>query len=109
MRTQRFLRRTAASIYLDQTYGLHRAPATLAKLAVIGGGPEFQRIGRVPFYSPESLDEWVASKLSAPMRSTSDMASPKTKTNECSSQPDADRDDGAGDRSSERGRHLQAS
>jgi hypothetical protein len=68
------LRRKAASNYLRETHGLDRAPTTLAKLAVLGGGPVFWRIGRVPYYSPESLDEWVASKISAPMRSTSDAA-----------------------------------
>jgi hypothetical protein len=76
----RFLRRKAASDYLDQVHGLHRAPATLAKLAVIGGGPIFRRVGRVPLYSTADLDHWVASKLSAPMRSTSDGASTKGST-----------------------------
>jgi hypothetical protein len=46
----------------------------LAKYAVLGGGPVFQRIGRDPVYTPADLDEWVASKLSGPMRSTSDRA-----------------------------------
>ena len=76
MRTQRFLRRQAASEYLRETHGLDRAPSTLAKLAVIGGGPIFRRAGRVPLYSVDDLDEWVASKLSPPMRSTSDVVSP---------------------------------
>lgn len=77
METQRFLRRKAASAYLHKTYGLDRAPSTLAKLAVIGGGPMFRRINRVPLYAEDDLDRWVASKLSAPMRSTSD-APPST-------------------------------
>jgi hypothetical protein len=72
MNTHRFLRRKAASEYLHETHGLERAPSTLAKLAVIGGGPVFQRIGRVPYYTAENLDEWVASKLSRPMHSTSE-------------------------------------
>jgi len=72
MRAHRFLRRKAASDYLHETHGLEWAPSTLAKLAVIGGGPIFQRIGRVPLYAPEDLDAWVASKLSAPMHSTSE-------------------------------------
>jgi len=75
MEPHRFLRRKAASAYLHKTYGLERAPSTLAKLAVIGGGPAFRRMNRVPFYSINDLDDWVASKLSKPMRSTSDMAS----------------------------------
>jgi hypothetical protein len=72
MRTQKLLRRKAASDYLRETHGLERAPSTLAKLAVIGGGPTFRRAGRVPLYATDDLDEWVASKLSPPMRSTSD-------------------------------------
>lgn len=72
MEPHRFLRRKAASAYLQKTHGLDRAPSTLAKLAVIGGGPLFRRINRVPLYSTGDLDSWVASKLSRPMRSTSD-------------------------------------
>jgi hypothetical protein len=77
MRTQKLLRRKAASDYLRETHGLERAPSTLAKLAVIGGGPTFRRAGRVPLYATDDLDEWVASKLSPPMRSTSEGSSTK--------------------------------
>ena len=80
MRANKLLRRKAASEYLHETHGLDRAPSTLAKLAVIGGGPIFRRINRVPYYSPENLDEWVASKLSPPMRSTSERASSGPRT-----------------------------
>jgi hypothetical protein len=72
MEPHRFLRRKDASAYLRKTYGLERAPSTLAKLAVIGGGPVFRRINRIPLYSISDLDDWVTSKLSGPMRSTSD-------------------------------------
>jgi hypothetical protein len=74
MPTHRFLRRKAASDYLRETHGLDRAPSTLAKLAVTGGGPIFRRANRVPLYSTEDLDAWVKSKLSPPMRSTSELA-----------------------------------
>jgi hypothetical protein len=76
MRNQRFLRRKAASQYLDETWGVIRSPSTLAKYAVIGGGPVFRRDSRFPLYSPDDLDKWAASKLSTPMRSTSDARSP---------------------------------
>jgi hypothetical protein len=69
-----FLRRRQASIYLRETYGLGRSPSTLAKDAVIGSGPVFRRLNGVPLYSTSDLDEWVASKLSEPMRSTTDKA-----------------------------------
>lgn len=75
MGTSKLLRRKAASEYLHEVHGLDRAPSTLAKLAVIGGGPVFRRVGRVPFYEQNQLDAWVESKLSPPMRSTSDLAS----------------------------------
>ena len=74
MSTDKLLRRKAASEYLYETHGLERAPSTLAKLAVIGGGPVFRRIGRVPLYSTSDLDDWVTSKLGPPMRSTSEAA-----------------------------------
>jgi hypothetical protein len=75
MEVQKYLPRKAASDYLDEKHGVKRAPSTLAKLAVIGGGPTFRRINRIPLYATDDLDKWVVSKLSAPMRSTSDTAS----------------------------------
>jgi hypothetical protein len=63
MITSKLLRRKAASEYLHQAHGVERAPSTLAKLAVTGGGPAFRRIGRVPLYAADDLDAWVASKL----------------------------------------------
>lgn len=108
MRTHRFLRRTAASAYLHEIYGLDRAPGTLAKLAVIGGGPVFRRVGRVPLYSTDDLDKWVSSKLSPPMRSTSDIASSTDSTaHHCQRSTVADEpkccDDGAGENRSSGG------
>jgi hypothetical protein len=74
MESHKFLRRKAASKYLNDVNGVVRAPSTLAKYAVIGGGPIFQLMGRFPVYTSPNLDQWVASKLSGPMRSTSDKA-----------------------------------
>jgi hypothetical protein len=71
----RRLRRWEASQYLKDQWGIERAPATLAKLAVIGGGPCFEKAGRVPLYSPEFLDAWALSLLSPPLASTSDQGS----------------------------------
>jgi hypothetical protein len=80
MATCKNLRRKAASQYLEEKYGIHRAPATLAKLAVIGGGPPFRRDGRIPLYSVDDLDRWATSRLGALMRSTSDDATPTLNT-----------------------------
>lgn len=55
------LRRREASDYLLQCHGISRTPKTLAKLAVLGGGPPFRRAGRTPIYKPRTLDQWVAS------------------------------------------------
>jgi hypothetical protein len=73
--------------YLRETHGLERAPSTLAKLAVIGGGPIFRRAGRVPLYSPEDLDAWAESLLSPPMRSTSEAAALRQSTPEAAVLP----------------------
>ena len=83
------LRRKAASKYLHDVHGVDRAPSTLAKYAVIGGGPVFRRMGRDPVYTPLNLDEWVASKLSGPMRSTSDIAGSRGAIASFSQQSDA--------------------
>jgi hypothetical protein len=66
------LRRSEASSYLAQRHGIVRAPSTLAKLAVVGGGPKFYSAGRFPLYPLAELDSWAAS-ISGPLRgSTSD-------------------------------------
>lgn len=65
-------RRAASSIYLRQKWGIERTPGTLAKLAVIGGGPRFQLAGRIPLYPESELDKWAESILSPLKSSTSD-------------------------------------
>ena len=66
-----FLRRKHAAEYLKSKYGFGAAK-TLAKLATVGGGPVYRLSGRFPVYRPEDLDNWAVSKLSAPIRSTSE-------------------------------------
>jgi hypothetical protein len=66
-----FLRRADAANYLQQKYGLRCAKQTLAKLAVLGGGPVFRNAGRVPLYAPKDLDEWALSRIGRPRTSTS--------------------------------------
>lgn len=68
----RMLRRREAAQYVREKWGVPCAHKTLAKLAVVGGGPAFVRYGRVPLYDSETLDAWVRSKLSRPLTSTSD-------------------------------------
>jgi hypothetical protein len=48
---------------------IRRAPQTLAKLRVVGGGPPFYKLGRSVFYKREDLDQWLDARR---RRSTSD-------------------------------------
>jgi hypothetical protein len=68
----RRLRRSDASNYLREKWGISRAPATLAKLACVGGGPRFESANRVPLYPEPELDAWAESILSPLRSSTSD-------------------------------------
>ena len=67
----KFLRRAQAGAYLKDTYGVG-SPRTLAKLAVTGGGPTMQYIGRLPVYTIAELDRYAETRISPPVNSTSD-------------------------------------
>jgi hypothetical protein len=54
--------------------GYKVSPKTLAKYAVIGGGPLFRKFGNRPLYTAEDGLNWAESKLSPPMTSTSQEA-----------------------------------
>ena len=68
----KYLRRHAAADYLKSKYGFG-ARATLAKLATVGGGPKFRKLGRIPLYTEEWLDDWAEASLGQPMSSTSEI------------------------------------
>ncbi len=68
------LRRWEASAYLKDRFGLSMAPATLAKLASIGGGPPFYKNARAPLYPVDLLDEWALARRGNVVRSTSEAA-----------------------------------
>jgi hypothetical protein len=72
MSSPKYLRRKPAAQYLVETWGLPRTAKTLAKLAVIGGGPVFRKAGRIPLYAPADLDQYAEDQISKLMRSTSD-------------------------------------
>lgn len=65
-----YLRRAQVSEYLHTQWGIKRAPATLAKLAVIGGGPPFHKDGRFPTYDPDHVDCWARRLLGEARAST---------------------------------------
>ena len=69
----RRLRRADASHYLKDAWGIARSPKTLAKLAVIGGGPSFRKDGRIPLYETAALDEWARAQLSQSVYSTAEL------------------------------------
>jgi hypothetical protein len=65
------LKRVAAAEALTAA-GFPVSPTTLATKATRGGGPPFQRFGRVPLYRWGDCLDWAHARLSAPMRSTSE-------------------------------------
>lgn len=67
---QHFLSRAEAAEYV-RSRGLPCAKTTLAKLATLGGGPKFRKFGERAAYTSEWLDEWIESRLSEPVESTS--------------------------------------
>ncbi len=68
----KYLRRFEAAQYLQERVQAYTA-ATLAKLATVGGGPEYQKLGRFPVYTTEALDKWLESKTSPVVRSTAEV------------------------------------
>ena len=69
----RRLNRQEASRYLKEEWGMRRTPKTLAKLAVTGDGPQFEKDGRIPLSTEEMLDEFARKQLSPPVFSTSEL------------------------------------
>ena len=65
-------RKEAAQFLTDRGY--RTAPATLAKLACVGGGPTFESFGRRPLYREPDLLAWAQARTTGPRRSTSDHA-----------------------------------
>lgn len=66
------LRRTEVPAYLARRHGLIVARSTLAKLASAGGGPRFQKVGRMVLYPLIELDQWSEEKLGPLKRNTSE-------------------------------------
>ena len=62
--------RQAAAFLTD--LGYRTAPATLNKLRCVGGGPEFESLGRRPLYREAALLRWIEARRTGPRRSTSD-------------------------------------
>lgn len=69
-----FFRRRDAAAYLTSKYGFG-AERSLAKGVVTGDTPEYHKAGKIVLYTREALDAWALSKISGPLKSTSDVAS----------------------------------
>jgi hypothetical protein len=61
--TGRFRRRADAARYLKEKYGVGSVGA-LERMATLGGGPRFHKMGRCTLYAERDLDEWALSNLS---------------------------------------------
>ena len=72
MEIKTYLRRDKAAAYLQERYGAYTTD-TLAKLACVGGGPRFQKLGPFPVYVPEDLDAWAMSRMTRAVGSTSEL------------------------------------
>jgi hypothetical protein len=67
------MRRADAARYIRETYGIPCVPTTLAKHAVVGGGPAFRKAGKFPIYSRDDLDAWANARLGKLVHSTSEL------------------------------------
>ncbi len=67
-----FLTRDQAAEALTEA-GFPTSPATLATKATRGGGPKFAKWGARAVYRVRDLLDWAEGKLSAPIRSTSEL------------------------------------
>src|SRR5262249_4994462 len=65
-RYAKLLRRWEASQYLLEVHGLQVAPASLAKKACLGIGPEICFVNKIPFYRPARLDVWAKVSIGKP-------------------------------------------
>ncbi len=66
------LRRANVPEYLSLRYGFEIAATTLARYATVGGGPGFNKAGRIPLYPVAELDRWAVEKLGPVVRSSSE-------------------------------------
>jgi hypothetical protein len=73
LKGERLRRRSKAAEYLRTVWGIPCEPRTLAKQASVGGGPAFRKCGRAVLYPEDALDDYARTKLTARVRSTSEL------------------------------------
>jgi hypothetical protein len=68
----KFLRPSQAADFLRENFGFG-AVRSLAKMRVVGGGPNYHAAGRLILYTEAELLAWAKSRLTGPHRSTSEI------------------------------------
>ena len=68
-----FLSRPQATKYLNDR-GIQLGENFLGQAASRGGGPLYRRLGKQALYLRSDLDAWIDTKISRPLRSTSDLS-----------------------------------
>jgi hypothetical protein len=63
---------TATAAQWLTAHGIRRSPLTLRKLRCLGGGPTYRIMNGKPYYTAPDLADWVRSRLSAPLRNSSE-------------------------------------
>jgi hypothetical protein len=63
---------TGAAAQWLTVHGVRRTPATLRKLRCLGGGPAYRLLNSKPYYIEADLVSWIESRLSEPVRSSSE-------------------------------------
>lgn len=69
---EKFVSRKKAAQYISENY-FPCSAATLAKRAVYGSGPPYQKAGQIAIYSPPRLDEWALARISDEIKSTAEL------------------------------------
>jgi hypothetical protein len=64
--------RDDAAAHIREKHNQKCTAGYLTKLASIGGGPPFYRVGGRVEYDPVDLDTWAQSRISGPLRKSSD-------------------------------------
>ena len=73
MNRSKLLRRKEAAAFLEADCGVTVAPATLAKYITVGGGPDYQKFGKIPLYSEDDLRSWAQGKLGPKASSSTEL------------------------------------
>jgi hypothetical protein len=71
MISPQYLRPPQAASFLRENYGFG-AVRSLAKMRVLGGGPDYRKVGRLVLYTEPDLVAWAESRLVGTYRSTSE-------------------------------------